>query len=378
MSMNINEDLVFTGFILRDQALDKSYDSKDWNLYRVSSNDRYTETLTPTFEDKVVHVPGQKGSYYFGTKYKDKAFSINVAFDNLSIDQFKDMTATFENLVMQEEPMPLQLIFDDTPYKMNLVYLQNPPSLSYVPFDENGETILKGEGTINFICFEPFARSTEYRYTRAGENIWKLLNYQQFMNSQSSGLYIPFTHRLQQWNDGITASNLIVNFGDYSISPIIKIYNSIISFKNDESSKEIAILCSNKYFGVNSKGKIKSEANIVNYFKIDFPRGAEYIIIDCNNSRAYDDSFNNLEIKYDYDNYAQQASCNIVIPSGYIEIIQACEKEENPVNPRNRSFLFSKEEKFNFDCVYGIYIEGISYSDVDDGEIELIYDYLYM
>ena len=360
--ININEDLVFTGFILRDSFSDTVYNSKDWGLYRVSNNNRYSETLTPTFEDKTVHVPGQAGSYYFGTKYKDKPISIQVAFDNLTIDKYEEMVSVFEGLVAQAEPTPLQLIFDDTPYKMNLVYLQNPPTFSYVPFDENGDVVLKGEGTLNFICYEPFARSVNKDYVLAINGTH--LGLGQYVPTGPGMSQIDFnvaeiyylTHRIKWANDDYD-NDSIVNLGDFDISPIIKIYKNNSWFTNNITEVELTIEC-------------KKNAKPINYFKVDFPSTATYIIIDTANSQAYTNTFQNLEIKYDYDNFFNETNCNIKIPSCYQKIIN-----DNLNITDEFAAIGGSGRIIDDSCKYYITVYK---SSVQHNNIELIYDYLYM
>lgn len=367
--MDINEDLVFTGFTLIDSLTGDEYNSKDLGLYRVSDNNRYSETITPTFEDKVVHVPGQKGSYYFGTKYKDKAFNINVAFDNLSVEQFKDMTTTFDNLVMQEEPMPLKLIFDDTPYKMNLVYLQNPPTFSYIPFDENEETVLKGEGTISFICFEPFARSVNREcmlyenadYYGLGIKVTDASGMSHMESINGFPDNFPLTHKVLWSSDEIVpkeiTSKAIVNLGDYDISPLIKIMATKKGSSISLQGQLITISC--------QAGNTEKY-----YFRIQFPSNADYIIIDTANSQAYDNNFNPLEIIYDYVDHPEEASANIIIPSAYQQVVQSVIKQgDKPVRNFKDSKVFKKTYYFIIADAGLHYVSEYA---------ELIYDYLYM
>ena len=47
------------------------------NITRVSTNDRYQDTLLPQFNDAVVQVPGGDGTYYWDTYYTQKPFTID-------------------------------------------------------------------------------------------------------------------------------------------------------------------------------------------------------------------------------------------------------------------------------------------------------------
>lgn len=45
--------------------------SSDFKLYRTSQGDRYTTNINGNYEDKIKHIKGQQGVYYFGTILKD-------------------------------------------------------------------------------------------------------------------------------------------------------------------------------------------------------------------------------------------------------------------------------------------------------------------
>lgn len=145
--------------------------SSEFGLYRVSSGDRYITDLTATNETKTVHVPGQEGSYYFGTEYKQKSFPINVAFDEITEKSLMALQVWLSNGVIAD------LILDEKPYKAYYVKTEGMQNLSVVPFnrynkDSNtNETVYKGEGTIVFTCYQPFAHNT-FKYLnqfKAGE-----------------------------------------------------------------------------------------------------------------------------------------------------------------------------------------------------------------
>lgn len=129
--------------------------SSEFGLYRVSSDDRYVTDLTATNETKTVHVPGQEGSYYFGTEYKQKSFPINVAFDEITEKTLMTLQIWLSSGVIAD------LILDEKPYKAYYVKTEGMQNLSVVPFDSNtNETVYKGEGTIVFTCYQPFAHNT--------------------------------------------------------------------------------------------------------------------------------------------------------------------------------------------------------------------------
>lgn len=143
----------FTGFTFNGKH------SSDLGITRVSEGSRYSDDLLPTIEDKTVPVPGGDGVYYFGSYYRQKNFNIQIAFDDLTEKQLKELKSHFGKKQLGD------LIFDETPYKVYKVKITGTPNLKYICFDEyvdGAETpkrVYKGEGTIQFVAFSPFARS---------------------------------------------------------------------------------------------------------------------------------------------------------------------------------------------------------------------------
>ena len=166
--------------------------SSELGIARVSGGDRYEDQLHPEIKDKTAEVSGVNGNYYFGSDYGTKTFSLNIAYDSLTEDEFRRLRQVFGTKQIQE------LIFDECPYKIYMAKLESPIELSYVCFDapkktvgetrdgvrvinriQSGDTtileyepvnpininytqrerIYKGEGTISLICYFPFAKS---------------------------------------------------------------------------------------------------------------------------------------------------------------------------------------------------------------------------
>lgn len=131
--------------------------SSTLGIVRTSDSDRYNEELVPVFSDRTTTVPGFDGTYYFGTDYTQRKFTIKFAFDHLTDKQIRRLKQIFSN----KEPQ--DLIFDEVPYKIYSVKVDGQPQISYLGFDEDLERIYKGDGTVNFISYLPFARS-RYKY----------------------------------------------------------------------------------------------------------------------------------------------------------------------------------------------------------------------
>lgn len=132
--------------------------SSDLGIIRTSDGNRFNKNLYPTIQDKTVQVPGADGTYFFNSYYTLKNFNIPIAFDSLTEEGIRRIEEVFGKT---EELVPL--IFDETPYKYYMVKTTGTPTLKYIPFDETelngGERVYKGEGTLTFIAYYPYAKS---------------------------------------------------------------------------------------------------------------------------------------------------------------------------------------------------------------------------
>lgn len=146
------------------------YRSEDLGIVRVSDGSRYNEDLIPTTQDKTVQVPGGDGFYYFGSDYTQKPFNINIAFDELTEMQFRNLQQVFGTKELGK------LIFDERPYKYYMVK-SGKPQLKYICFGKEGEArTYKGEGTLTFTAYYPFAKSVFKflnEYSDKNKNEWK-------------------------------------------------------------------------------------------------------------------------------------------------------------------------------------------------------------
>lgn len=144
--------------------------SEELGIVRVSDGSRYNEDLVPTTQDKTVQVPGGDGFYYFGSDYTQRQFSINIAFDELTEKQFRELQQVFGTKELGK------LVFDERPYKYYMVK-SSKPQLKYICFGREGEVrTYKGEGTLTFTAYYPFAKSI-YKflneYSDKNKDEWK-------------------------------------------------------------------------------------------------------------------------------------------------------------------------------------------------------------
>lgn len=143
------------------------------NIIRMSGGDRFNENLLATTQDKTTQVPGNDGTYYFGSWYTAKPFSIQIAFEKMTELQIRQLKQLFGDKKIH------RLSFDEQPYKEYLVKCTETPQLKYIPFDDETEDteveiediyspgsagqwksrIYKGEGILTFTAYYPYARA---------------------------------------------------------------------------------------------------------------------------------------------------------------------------------------------------------------------------
>lgn len=142
----------FIGFTFNNQR------SSDYNIYSVSDGSRYQEDLVPSPIDYSENIIGGVGQYYFGSDIDSKEFSLSIAYDNLSEKQIRQMRKWLSPNAIGD------LIFDERPYKVYTAKISDTPNLEFICFDAiddegNKKRVYKGEGSINFICYNPLAKA---------------------------------------------------------------------------------------------------------------------------------------------------------------------------------------------------------------------------
>ena len=145
----------FCGFTWRGKH------SSEYGIVRVSDGSRYNDTILPAFQDTTQKMPGSDGTLYWESFYTNKTFPINIAFDHLTEDDYRKLRQWLNGKDRGE------LVFDEAPYKAYTVKIKDPPQLKTICFMEDGKRIYKGEGTISFVAYYPFARGVY----KIGDNI---------------------------------------------------------------------------------------------------------------------------------------------------------------------------------------------------------------
>lgn len=148
----------YLGFSYGKNAEGNPMHSSELGIVRTSNGSRFNESLLPTIQDKTVQVPGGDGTYFFASYYTQRQFSVSFAFDHLTEDQLRRLRAHFGDKQIHD------LTFDEAPYKTYRAKVTGTAQIKHLVFDEEVENetqrIYKGEGTIQFTCYSPYAICT--------------------------------------------------------------------------------------------------------------------------------------------------------------------------------------------------------------------------
>lgn len=145
---------------------------RDLKIYRVSNGSRYDFPLAPTITDKSMEIPGNDGMYYFNSFHKQRQFTINIAFRDLTETNLRRLRQLFNGKEVGE------LIFDETPYKAYAAKITGTPTIKAICFDETKsggglERIYRGEGTLQFTCYQPYACTPDWVWVKDGSTFTK-------------------------------------------------------------------------------------------------------------------------------------------------------------------------------------------------------------
>lgn len=162
--------------------------SEDLHLIIVSSSNRYVKETQPGIKDYTTEVSGGNGSYLFGQTFSTQEFTINVAFEEVDENTWRRISQLFST------DKPQDLVFDELPYKTYRAKLKQKPSFKTLCFtdSETGKRVYKGEGTLNFICYYPFAFGFNKYVVRAAD-FYNIYTPEQIINGETkniSGKYV--------------------------------------------------------------------------------------------------------------------------------------------------------------------------------------------
>ena len=206
--------------------------SSKYRIVRVSDGSRYNDTILPAFQDTTQKMPGSDGTLYWESFYTNKTFSINIAFDHLTEDDYRKLRQWLNGKDRGE------LVFDEAPYKAYTVKIKDPPQLKTICFMEDGKRIYKGEGTISFVAYYPFARGVY----KIGDSIpEEIKNTKEWIDvSGLKGATQGITYNSFQLDEsGTTLSCNLYNAGDLPTDfKLIVNINYLTNTENTESTED--------------------------------------------------------------------------------------------------------------------------------------------
>ena len=272
-------------------------------IKRTSEGSRFNENLLPTIQDKTVQVPGGDGMYHFGSYYTQKQFNISYAFDALTEEQLAQIKALFGDKKIHE------LIFDEAPYKVYQAKVTGSASIKYIPFAEGATNrIYKGEGSIQFTAYDPYARSVKKfldQYNNTNKDEWKEAS---GMLESSTGYDTLIDNTIRLYNPGVKETdfiltlnfvNGIISAGGINIGADAQLNFKTITSQNEDDQIKI----NTKLNLIEGYRNGKKSGMIYNkyitsgtFFKIPVSNGTD-IILTLNQVKAY---FDNIEYDYIY------------------------------------------------------------------------------
>lgn len=210
--------------------------SSELGLMRVSNGSRYEQDLLPPLQDKTAQVNGRDGVVYFNSQYNTRPIKVPVAFDNMTEESFNRLKR------LLQDKKPKYLWFDETPYKQWLVKAANVQNFKWICFDESkniyrnddGDSedtkkrIYKGEGTLEFSCFTPYAESRVTFLDDPVDSIWiqdKEKSFKKLIKIETNdenNYNLTHNYNFEEWK---TASKLRYK-NDYNEDDMVKVYNA--------------------------------------------------------------------------------------------------------------------------------------------------------
>lgn len=185
--------------------------ASEFNLVAVTASDRYSPPVYGNINSNTSTVAGKRGVYKWKTQFGEKIFSINIAYDNLSVRDISKIKAWLNPAKLQK------LVFSDEPHMFYYACLNTDPKFDFVPFIEGASTVgtkhlingvYKGEMTLEFNAIDGVGYSDYGTY----ENV-EIEPGLEYSNSEYVNMIMPW----------VQYSNLINNDSRYND---MKIYTS--------------------------------------------------------------------------------------------------------------------------------------------------------
>ncbi len=215
--------------------------SSELGIVRTSEGSRYTDNLLPNVREQTEPIPGGDGTYYWSSNFVQKSIPISFAFDSITESQLRKLRTIFNTKTSGK------LIFDETPFKYYNVKPTGIPQIKYICFNENNQRIYKGEGTIQFIAYDPYAHSV-HKFLDEYSNINKLEWAEASQLKPTKGQYDDISQRtIKLFNAGDVETDFKIYFGleGLNLTQIRLDNGPILNFSNLKKIATDNLLCIN-------------------------------------------------------------------------------------------------------------------------------------
>lgn len=191
--------------------------SSQLGIFRTNESDRYSITLTPQYNEKILNLNGVDGTYYWGSDYSTKEIPISFAFYGFTEMQLRELKQLLNDHKIHN------LILDEEPYKVWSAKLTNIATIKHICFEDKQERFYCGEGTLTFTAYYPYARS-RYLYI---EN-YNELNIKEW-NSENKYLHHDIS------NEVILPAIITYDFGEDESAKIVGLEHNFKAWLDDIS-----------------------------------------------------------------------------------------------------------------------------------------------
>lgn len=127
--------------------------SSDLGIVRVSNGSRLQEGLLPSSNEQIIDVPGTGEKFFIRAWDEPMDREIEFAYEKLTEDGLRKI----RNWLRKDKVG--NFIFDEYPYKQYRGRIIDEIRLEFVPFDEDGITVYRGEGSFILRTYSPYARN---------------------------------------------------------------------------------------------------------------------------------------------------------------------------------------------------------------------------
>lgn len=119
-------------------------------------------SVLPTITNRLLSIRGRKGQFFAGQDVGQRKISVQITLVSQKINGVMALASDFAKWLYHEKPV--DLVIADEPHKTYKVVFEGDSDIE--------ETVSIGQGTLTFICTEPFAFGSDYakRFTPTAED----------------------------------------------------------------------------------------------------------------------------------------------------------------------------------------------------------------